>query len=244
MSAMAGGGASVVKLDSPDRKLVAPVWHTVALVGLFIAITVAGALFQRGPQAHPGALQQHPQVAPLYLSLIVLEWGLVWFVCRGLRRTGTRLRELIGGRWSGPRDIVIDVLLGCGLWGLWSAVEAGWQRWLAAGHAASIQPLLPQRVLEMALWVVLSISAGICEEVVFRGYLQCQFKALTRSGLAGVALQAVLFGISHGYQGFEATLKITTYGALFGLLVMWRKSLRPGMIAHAWTDIFSGLIAG
>jgi membrane protease YdiL (CAAX protease family) len=231
-----------VKLDSLDRKLIAPVWHTAALVGLFLAITVAGALFQRGAQAHPGALQQHPQVAPLYLSLIVLEWGLVFFVCRGLRRTGTRLRDLIGGRWNGPRDIVIDGLLGCGLWGLWSAVEVGWQRWLAAGHAASIETLLPERTLERALWVALSISAGICEEVVFRGYLQRQFKALTRSGLAGVALQAVLFGISHGYQGVEATMKIAAYGVLFGLLALWRNSLRPGMVAHAWTDIFSGVI--
>ncbi len=39
-------------------------------------------------------------------------------------------------------------------------------------------------------------------------------------------------------------ITITVYGALFGLLAWWRRSLRPGMIAHAWTDIFSGVISG
>jgi hypothetical protein len=36
-------------------------------------------------------------------------------------------------------------------------------------------------------------------------------------------------------------LRITGFGLLFGCLAEWRKSLRPGMIAHAWTDIFAGL---
>ena len=38
-------------------------------------------------------------------------------------------------------------------------------------------------------------------------------------------------------------LRLTAiYGALFTLLALWRKSLRPGMIAHAWTDIVGGLL--
>jgi hypothetical protein len=32
------------------------------------------------------------------------------------------------------------------------------------------------------------------------------------------------------------------FGVLFGLLAVWRKSLRPCMIAHAWTDIFGVII--
>jgi hypothetical protein len=51
----------------------------------------------------------------------------------------------------------------------------------------------------------------------------------------------VLFGISHGYQGIEACVKIACYGALFGLLALWRRSLRPGMVAHAGSDILGGI---
>jgi len=54
-------------------------------------------------------------------------------------------------------------------------------------------------------------------------------------------LQAVLFGISHGYQGIEASVKIAVIGALYGLLALWRGSLRPGMMAHAGSDILSGI---
>ena len=31
------------------------------------------------------------------------------------------------------------------------------------------------------------------------------------------------------------------FGLLFGVVALWRRSLRPGMIAHAATDIMSGL---
>lgn len=234
---------AAVTADLPERKLIAPVWHTALLVGLFLLLTVSGSLFQRGAQANPGALQQHPRMWPVYLSLIAMEWALVWYVWRGVRRTGTRLRDLIGGRWASAKDVLVDAILACGLWALWVGVTTAWEKWLGASHAASIRTFLPERMPEILLWIAVSISAGICEEIVFRGYLQQQCRALTHSGFVAVFLQAVLFGISHGYQGVEATIKIAIYGALFGLLALWRKSLRPGMVAHAWSDIFSGIIA-
>jgi hypothetical protein len=36
---------------------------------------------------------------------------------------------------------------------------------------------------------------------------------------------------------------ISVYGAMFGALAHWRRSVRPGMIAHAWHDAFTGLVA-
>jgi hypothetical protein len=109
------------------------------------------------------------------------------------------------------------------------------------GHAASIQTLLPRRATEIFLWVGVSISAGICEELVFRGYLQRQFEAFTHSRWIALILQAALFGLSHGYQGIEACMKIAVFGGLYGLVALSRGSLRPGMMAHAWGDILSGI---
>jgi hypothetical protein len=34
---------------------------------------------------------------------------------------------------------------------------------------------------------------------------------------------------------------ITVLGALYGLLALWRRSTRPGMIAHAWSDFYGGM---
>jgi hypothetical protein len=116
-----------------------------------------------------------------------------------------------------------------------------WDRWRGPEHAASFQAFLPQRAVQILLWIGVCISAGICEEFVFRGYFQRQFEALTHRTWIALVLQSLLFGISHGYQGIEACVKIALYGSLFGLLALWRKSLRPGMMAHAWSDILSGI---
>ena len=101
--------------------------------------------------------------------------------------------------------------------------------------------LLPQTGLELGIWIVLSATAGFCEEIMFRGYLQQQFRAATRSTAAAIVLQAVVFGIAHAYQGGRRIILIAVYGALFGMLAAWRKSLRPGMIGHAMQDSFSGI---
>jgi uncharacterized protein len=229
-------------IQPSDPKLVAPRWHTILLVGLFLALTLSGALFQREAHSQPGKLLQHAHIVQLYLSLIAMEWGLLLYVWRGgLRRSGTKLRELIGGRWRNPKDVAVDVGLALGLWIVWMIVEKGWNRWLEASHAASIQTFLPRQWYEVLLWVGVSVSAGICEEVVFRGYFQRQFEVFVRSKWIALFLQAALFGIAHGYQGVEACMKITVFGALYGLLALWRGSLRPGMIAHGASDILSGI---
>ena len=229
------------RIESSSPKLIAPWWHTALLVALFLGMALSGAFFQRRARSEPGMLQQHPHVVPLYLSLIVLEWGLFAYVRRGLCRTGMKLSELLGGRWTSLTDVLWDAGLALGLWATWTLVAATWDRWLGPGQAASINTLLPQRGVEILLWVGVSISAGICEELVFRGYFQKQFEIFTHSRWAALFLQAVLFGISHGYQGIEACVKIAVYGVLFGLLSLWRRSLRPGMMAHAWTDILGGI---
>jgi membrane protease YdiL (CAAX protease family) len=229
-------------IESANAKLVAPPWHTAALVALFLVLALSGAFFQRQTRTQPGMLQQHPNVVPLYLSLIAMEWGLFFFVWKGgLHRTGTKPSDLIGGRWTSARDVLVDAALALGLWGFWTLLETSWVRWFGSDRAAAIQTLLPRRALEILLWIAVSVSAGICEEFVFRGYFQKQFEAFTHSRWIALLLQSLLFGISHGYQGIEACVKIAIYGSLFGLLALWRKSLRPGMMAHAWSDILSGI---
>jgi membrane protease YdiL (CAAX protease family) len=60
--------------------------------------------------------------------------------------------------------------------------------------------------------------------------------------LAGVLISATVFGAAHGYEGGPRMMLIGIYGLMFGLLAWWRKSLRPGMIAHAWHDAISGAV--
>jgi membrane protease YdiL (CAAX protease family) len=77
--------------------------------------------------------------------------------------------------------------------------------------------------------------------VAFRGYFQRQFAALAQSRWIGLLMQALVFGFAHSYEGVDACMRITIYALVFGLLAFWRKSLRPGMIGHAFSDIVAGL---
>jgi uncharacterized protein len=94
----------------------------------------------------------------------------------------------------------------------------------------------------MILWVPLCLTGGFCEEVIFRGYLQRQFSVLTHSLVGGIVLQAIAFGLSHGYQGWRLMAVIGIYGICFGGLAHWRRSLRPGMLGHALQDTAGGLV--
>jgi membrane protease YdiL (CAAX protease family) len=228
---------------SGDRSsdLIAPVWHTVLLVSIFLGLTIAGVLFQRHAQSASGALQQRPNVVPLYLSVIAVEWLLVYGVWAGIHDRGLRLGDLIGGRWNSSKNVLVDIVLAIVVWVLWIGIQAGVSR-IVPSHAKSVSELLPQSFLEVVLWVATSLTAGFCEEVAFRGYFQKQFQAITRSPAAGVILQGILFGISHGYQGLRAIIMIILFGFLYGILAFRRKSLRPGIILHAWSDIYAGYL--
>ena len=105
----------------------------------------------------------------------------------------------------------------------------------------ALAQLAPQNAFELLLWVILSISAGICEELTFRGYLLQQFTSIKGKLWIGVLASSLLFGVAHGYEGASGMIAITIYGALFCMLAIKRDSLRPGMMAHAWQDIFSGI---
>jgi CAAX protease family protein len=228
-------------LRSPAPKYVASRAHTFVLVVIFLAFTLGGAFFQRAQSGQPAAAPNSHSLS-LYLSVIAMEWGLVFYLWKGgLRRTGTSMRELIGGSWPNASAFVRDVLLAAGLWCIWTVFGRLWTHWVPASGSASIQSLLPRQPLEILLWVLVSVSAGFCEEVVFRGYFQRQFQALTRSAGLAVILQAGLFGVAHGYQGIQACIRIAILGLLYGVVSQWRKSLRPGMLAHAGFDILSGI---
>ena len=87
------------------------------------------------------------------------------------------------------------------------------------------------------------MTAGFCEELVFRGYAQRQFLAHSQSPAIAVVGQGLVFGLMHAYQGWRAVVSITMLGVLFGAFAAWRKTLRPGMVAHAWHDVWAGWLS-
>jgi membrane protease YdiL (CAAX protease family) len=227
-----------------ERRLVAPLWHTAVLVTFLLGLAAYGVYVQSAAPSKGQLVEHRGSALPLYISLIAAQWAMLRFVtAAGLKRTGTRLRDLLGERWTGWRDVVRDAAIAFAVWAAWTAASTAVERSLGSDSAHGIASLLPRDPAEVAVWIALSLTAGFCEEAIFRGYLQKQFEALTGSPALAILGQALVFGISHGYQGIRNVIAITVYGALFGMLAWWRKSLKPGMILHAWTDTFGGIVA-
>jgi len=224
---------------SSPRPLIAPMWHTIVFIAIFVGLSVMGGFFQHGVKQQQQTTMPRGSAVPGYISVVVMEWLLVLYVRMGVHKRGMRLRDLVDGRWATSRDVIKDITLGAGLWAVWLALM---NAHLLGGGTNAAQGLLPRGILERLVWVPVALSAGFCEEVAFRGYLQKQFHAITGGAGWAILFQAIVFGVGHLYEGVGAVARITLFGLLFGLLALWRKSLRPGMIAHAWSDIFGVII--
>lgn len=225
-------------MNRPMNRPIASGIHTAFL----IAILAGFAWWSAIHAAHLRATGSTHHLA-LYLQTLVFEWLLLAFVIWGVRRHGGALSAVLGDRWSGARELGRDLGVAAVYWVVTLIALAVISHLLGMnGLPDSVRFLLPRGWLEIVLWVALSVTAGICEEAIFRGYLQRQFLALTQNAPAAIALGAVAFGAGHAYQGARSAVLISLYGAMFGSLAHWRKTVRPGMIAHAWQDSFSGIV--
>ena len=210
---------------------VAPGWHTAVL--LLIILSVSGLSAYRHSLSPIGF--SHGKSLG-YLSVILMQWLTLAFIWFGIRQRGLSLRDLISGSWPRWTSVLRDIALAVGFIIVSAIVLATVSHLLHAGNRDVVSRLLPHAPTEAALYLLLCATAGVCEEIIFRGYLQKQFSALTHSVSAGLILQAVVFGAAHGYQGPRLMVVITVFGCLFGLLAQWRQSLRPGMIGHFLQD--------
>lgn len=219
--------------------------HFLAFLCIVAIVLAAGVVMQIHLSGHHGgATPAHPDRLRFYLLAAAIDWLLLIFCWYGVRRKGGTLGSLIGGRWSSTPQVVRDIAIAAAFWGLmagliWLGSHQGGR---AATHPA-IMAILPQTPAEIAAWIVLSLTAGFCEEAVFRGYVQKQLRAYCRNVILAVILQAAIFGLVHAYQGVQAAVGVTVLGVMFGTLAAICRSLRPGMIAHAWQDMSTGLLS-
>jgi CAAX protease family protein len=221
----------------PYESVASPV-HTIFLLVVLAAVAALGYFsIHRQGQEH----QTHRVF--FYLITIVWEWLLVGYIYWGLRRRGKSIRNIAGKSWTSASAFFIDIAIAFGFWIAAIFVLSIVARLVhATGMAEAARRLAPQGLVESILWIALSVTAGICEETIFRGHLQRQFVAWTRSATLGVLLSAVLFGAGHVYQGGKATVVIGVYGLMFGILAEVRQNLRPGIMTHGWHDAITGLI--
>lgn len=240
-----GPDASPSQPITAKHTLVAPVWHL-----LLILLIILGNSFLGSSKL--SAVSSHASRLLLYGGTFITELVLVLIIWFGIRSRGVRIRDLIGGRWETVESFLLDFALAIGFLVVSLAVLFGLRVALGVIDLHNMEKskdeavrmlsgLAPRTYLEAGAFVLLSISAGLFEEIIFRGYLQRQFNAIFSNAVAGIVASGVVFGLGHGYQGGRGMVVIAVFGILFGIMAHLRKSLRPGMIAHALQDSAAGI---
>ena len=181
-----------------------------------------------------------------YRKTTVRQWSLalaaiaVWF------HAGRSVEELGLGVPSGPR-FWIGLVVAAALAIMWRRMfraamndEAGRERLISQLNA--VRPLLPSSVGELRYFTALSITAGICEEVLFRGYLIWYLTVYVGLPAASV-LSGVAFGLGHLYQGRRQAVKIIFVGFVFVLFYIGTGTLWIPMALHALLDAAQGRAA-
>jgi membrane protease YdiL (CAAX protease family) len=232
---------------TPDAVL-AHTWYASALALLVAVIYPLVGLWrykkiERLPDPLPSGMRVR-----FYRNVILSQWTLVALTAVVMARGGHGLRAL-GQSW-GP-----EVMLTLGVAG---ALVAGFAllstltlRQLARArpdelpsHARRAGRILPRTPGERAWFVGVAITAGVCEEILYRGYLPWYLGGLLGHMLLGFALATIAFGLGHAYQGRGGVIVTGVLGTFLSGVVVLTHSLVPGQLLHTMIDLVNGIALG
>jgi membrane protease YdiL (CAAX protease family) len=190
-----------------------------------------------------------------YGRLLVLEWGLaalvlvVWLSAPGVDAAAVGLRW--PRSWPGPVAVAVAVLvLGFVVVSTRALRSGGLARAAAEprrpGQGRHAEPavhatlaLLPRTTAERRLFTLVGVTAGVCEEWLYRGFLLAVVAAIG-GGLptpALVAIGALAFGLAHAYQGVAGIVTTGVLGGVMAGLYLGTGSLLLPVVLHALIDL-------
>ena len=190
-------------------------------------------------------LAAHPQTArtTYYRRLILGEWLPTLLL---LAFWAARHRPWSGLWMAGATPLRLALSFGCVLlligllWRQGRALMARPHRRARVRKALShFEPLLPHTEPERRLFWIVSITAGTCEEIFFRGFLAWYFSTWI-APVPAVIIASALFGLGHIYLGVAHVPRTAFLGLIFAIVVALAGSLFPAMLLHAAVDWNSG----
>jgi membrane protease YdiL (CAAX protease family) len=226
--------------------------HIPSLAAAILAAIIAIGIPLTGPfeRAMYRSDPKNPRKFTAYAANIILLWGLL---AAAIGIDG--LTPLLGSpapssAWLWAPAIVRPVLyllvasyMIAGLLPLIQSLRG--DRWRQAYAAATrrnfkdIPELLPDTAAERAAWILLSFSAGICEEIACRSFMiRFLHETITGMPLVGaLAASSLIFGLAHTYQGVKGVLGTAVGGFALGLLFLLSGSLIPSIVLHVLLDL-------
>ena len=178
-------------------------------------------------------------LAVLLIVTILMQWaiyainyGAVYLEGTGLAGVGLVRIRGVDFAWGIAFLLAANVILSGVAWVLGQ---------VGLPMPGEIQMLIPSSASGRVIWVAVSFTAGFCEEIAFRGYLMTRIRLLTKvkSWIIPAVISAVVFGVSHGYQGLPGVILLSIYGLMFSLLYIRTGRLWPCIIAHFFQDFIA-----
>jgi hypothetical protein len=216
-------------------------WQAMGLFILWLALVLAGGPLLRGalmPHMAPGTPRDI--VGLRVLTGLPFTWAMLAGTVFILRLRGQRLADI---GWGRPAS----------LWG-WLAAAALTAFFLVSSFQGPacrglcfIEPhawLTDWSAFRLASSLAIGVTAGICEETMFRGFVIGQARDGGAPAVAQAILSGVLFGLAHlGMAGLSGRFEpaaaagivgsTTVFGVVFAAIYLaGRRSLTPVMIAH------------
>lgn len=102
--------------------------------------------------------------------------------------------------------------------------------------------IVPHNQRELRIFYAVSVTAGIVEELLWRGYLMWYLTQYFSVGTAAIIV-TLGFGLAHGYQGLRNIPKITLVGGAFTGLYLMTGSIWLSMFLHIAIDAVQGRLA-
>jgi membrane protease YdiL (CAAX protease family) len=220
-----------------------PTLFDAVVVALLVLVVPIGAVIELRRLERDVASGKLDARLRMYRSTMRWQWGTAALLLAGWVAAGRSLAHL-GIEW--PRG-----------WRFWACAALALvviAALLAQRRAAERRPefaarvrdaagpitfMLPASPNELRLFTWLGITAGIVEELVYRGYVMWVLGAVAPTWVALVG-SSLAFGAGHAYQGVTGVAKTAAVGLVAGGVYLFSGSIWIPMLLHAAIDVVNG----
>ncbi len=179
----------------------------------------------------------------LYLTSIASQWILSSLVAWRSIARGLSVPQL-GLKFQPIPELLLIGILGGILIGL-----AHWFNLRRIGRSNSpavdkiralAVKIFPHSNQEALVFCGLAVTAGVCEEFLYRGFVFAALSHVSVPTWGIVLVSSIMFGLAHAYQGRGGMIGTLLLGAVFGVVRILYDSLVPVVVWHAAVDIVAG----